>query len=244
MWRAVRDLAAGEVAAWGLPGDRTCAGFARGAVGELLGGLRIAPETVRDAQTMVSEAATNAYEHAQLPPGVPGGWELWAFRAGRGVVCGVFDPVPGKPLPARPVRPDPFQVHGRGLAILQELSRGAWGVHLTRGQLGGHVPGKVVWFRCPAVVALPVPLPRGEAEMARTLRDRLRARGVQGTILASCPQMACVSVCRGLDVWCRDGRFFIREAARSSVWAGEERAAVVEHAVRRYEEIRSFPARA
>ncbi|MEU6040001.1 ATP-binding protein [Actinomadura sp. NPDC047616] len=243
MWRAVRDLAAGEVAAWALPGDRTCAGFARSAVGDLLGGLRIPLEIVRDAQTMVSEAATNAYEHAHIPHGTTGGWELWAFRAGRGVVCGVFDPVPDKPLPARPVRPDPLLEHGRGLAILHELSRGAWGVHRTRGQLGGHVPGKVVWFRCPVTVDLPVLVPRDEVEMARAVRDRLRARGVEGTILASCSRMACVSVCRGLDVWCRDGRFFVREAARSIVWAGEERAVVVEHAVRRYEETRCLPGR-
>ncbi|GAA3937615.1 hypothetical protein GCM10023085_18720 [Actinomadura viridis] len=234
MRQAARDLAGGAAVAWVLPADRTCAGVASSLLGDLLGALRVPRESAREAQMMISEVATNALEHA----GGPG--ELWAYRAGGGVVCGVSDRLPEK---APPLRPVPFGSqdltceYGRGMALVDVYAKGEWGVHRTRGQLGGHVPGKVVWFR----VGAQLPALRGghPSEMARNVRDRLCARGVNGVIVSQSPRLALVSVCHGLDVWCRAGRFQVREpaAGRSSVRPAEEIAAVVEHAVRRYEEL-------
>jgi anti-sigma regulatory factor (Ser/Thr protein kinase) len=255
MMPAVDELGCGRVLAWPLPQDRTCAGIARALAGEVLSRLRMPPEMIGETQIMISELATNACEHARPPLGEDRGvHELWMYRLGHRIVCGVFDPVPERPL-HRDGTPSPesggMAERGRGLGIVHAYSLGWWGAHRTRGQLGDHVPGKVVWFACQAeirTVSGPERLvARGDAAaMGRLLRDRLLSRRIGGTILRMLPGIAVLSVCRGLNVWCHDGRYHLHDKVPAETMArpGEELAAVVEHVVRRYEELHGEDARA
>ena len=153
---APRELARGETLAWPLPRDHRCAGVARTLVGDALATFRIPPEAIHDARLMASELATNAFEHACLPAGAErGDAELWICRLGRRVVCGVFDPVPELPLPRRAAAAEAgLREHGRGLGIVHAYSLGRWGAHRAHGRLGRRLPGKVVWFVCPAEVGI------------------------------------------------------------------------------------------
>lgn len=137
---------------WTLPLDATCAGVARSVTGDALAASGLPMERIREAELMVSELATNAHEHARGHPP----HELWLYPVRtHELVCAVFDarsgslpPVTGHPwrcCPADGERAD----FGRGLTLVDGLSGGRWGVHLTRSRLGGSVPGKVVWFGLP-----------------------------------------------------------------------------------------------
>src|SRR6185437_6798288 len=99
-------------------------------------------------------------QDASAVTGLP---ELWLYLRGLGsrreLVCKVFDGYRGwrhglapsaSRIPAQGVQ----AVTGRGLQIVQELSRGRWGHHPTRARLGGRgTRGKAVWFAVPAPLA-------------------------------------------------------------------------------------------
>lgn len=141
-------LAAGEAAAAGadvqvsaLPGDPSTAGRARATVEATLTELGLDRTAIRDAKLMISELATNAYQHAAGY----GPHELWIAVAGAEAVFAIFD--------ARPMAD--FSVDltfsgdcGRGLAIVAELSEGRWGVEASQSRLRPGTSGKAVWFAC------------------------------------------------------------------------------------------------
>lgn len=142
-------LTAGQAATAGtkvdvlaLPEDPSTAGWARAAVDAALSALGVRQAAVREAKLMVSELATNAYQHAAQH----GPHELWIAVAGDEAVCAIFD--------TRPM--EDFSVDltfsgdcGRGLAIVAELSEGRWGIETAESRLRPGVFGKAVWFACP-----------------------------------------------------------------------------------------------
>ncbi|MGH3388910.1 MAG: ATP-binding protein [Actinomadura sp.] len=165
---ATRELGRAEVLAWPMSHGSRCAGVARTLVGDVLAAIGTPPEVIHDARLMISELATNAFEHARCPAGEDrGAAELWMHRLGRRIVCGVFDPVPELPLPRRSLTTAAaagLREHGRGLGIVHAYSLGCWGAHRTRGRLGRRLPGKVVWFVCPTEIGT---LPAGGGPGAR-----------------------------------------------------------------------------
>lgn len=142
-------LAAGEAAEAGakvhvsaLPEDPSTAGRARATVDATLSELGLDRSAIRDAKLMVSELATNAYQHAASY----GPHELWVAVAGDEAVFAVFD--------ARPVADFSADLTfsgdcGRGLAIVAELSGGRWGIEASESRLRPGTFGKAVWFACP-----------------------------------------------------------------------------------------------
>jgi anti-sigma regulatory factor (Ser/Thr protein kinase) len=143
------SVRAGGCFARPLPLDATCAGAARSLFREAVAGLGMPGDLVHDGVTMASELAANTlHAHgnvefsgtSQRP--VSGFPELWVYLRGTGarceVVCKVFDSQPGWAsgrLPEVKVRTDEG-VNGRGLQVVDGLSAGEWGAHLTRGRRG------------------------------------------------------------------------------------------------------------
>ncbi|NVI87414.1 ATP-binding protein [Actinomadura sp. BRA 177] len=130
---------------WALPGGPGCAGHARRVLREALASLGAPPDAIADAQLMVSELATNAYQHA----GEHGPHELWLYRGegpAREVRCAVFDAFADAALPGYSWTSGDC---GRGLSIVRELSGGQWGLRRTLSRLGPPVRGKAVWFVLP-----------------------------------------------------------------------------------------------
>ena len=216
-------VSAGGCSASPLPLDATCSAVARQLFRAAAPGVGLSAELVYDGATMASELAANSM-HAQTGIqfdvrgcAVAGAPEIWLYLrtvAGRQeLVCKVFDALPrwkddAPPDLAVPVPVD--AVSGRGLHVIDGLSQGRWGHHLTRARLGGwKVSGKAVWF------ALPVP--------ASSALDRFRVRSpVQcrrppswsgcspsagsGTSSGPTPRPRACRCCpsrRGLTVWCR-----------------------------------------
>ncbi|MCW2946487.1 MAG: putative anti-sigma regulatory factor, serine/threonine protein kinase [Actinoallomurus sp.] len=116
----------GGCSAWRLPPDETCAAVARSLIRETLTALGLGGDVIHDAATMVSELATNAFEHASprdpLPPATPqyavGGSELWLYRSADRLVCKVFDTFRcWKDAPA-PRSGEDLAEHGRGLGVV------------------------------------------------------------------------------------------------------------------------------
>jgi hypothetical protein len=163
------------------------------------------------------------------------------------VVCKVFDSQPGwrtGSLPDVKIR-SKEGVNGRGLQVVDGLSAGEWGAHLTRGRLGSwKVSGKAVWF------ALRVPPACDIARFGRPelspwravneLEAMLNGRGLGGRLVrADEPNMgmSVLSISRDLTVWCHAGTASFRTAdgtyqrlplsdlvdvAEHIVWAHEE----------------------
>ncbi|TNY36811.1 ATP-binding protein [Thermomonospora catenispora] len=138
--------------AWALPVGPGCAREARAVLGQALGALGAPANLIADAQLMVSELATNAYQHADGK----GPYELWLYPDagsaryrphGRELRCAVFDGLPDVHLPGYSWTSGDF---GRGLSIVRELSGGRWGVHRERSRLDGRRLGKIVWFALPS----------------------------------------------------------------------------------------------
>jgi len=207
-----------------LPLDASCAAMARNLFRAAAGGAGLPAELAYDGATMASELAANS-RHAQAAiqfdgaRGCPvaGAPEIWLYlrRAGgeQELVCKVFDALPGwkdgrHPDPSVEAPLD--AVSGRGLHVVDGLSRGRWGHHLTRARLGGwKVAGKAVWF------ALPVPPsnaldrfrrpPPGSCQAAGVLEQMLCDRGIEHIVRADAPAsgMSVLSIRRGLTVWCR-----------------------------------------
>lgn len=128
---------------------------ARATLRRILTELQLPAETVSDGVLVVSELAANATEHACGP------YELRLRRARAEYICEVRDGDPEIPdLPAFPVAA-PFapaeadrgggldalcallSERGRGLQIVNEVTRGAWGVRCDGES------GKAVWFVLP-----------------------------------------------------------------------------------------------
>jgi len=141
--RASPDTRPGRV--WVLPGGPGCAGFARHTLADALSPLRVSQEVIADAQLMVSELATNVYQHADDH----GPHELW-FDPGdedaEEAHCAVFDAFADAGLPGYSWTSGDC---GRGLSIVRELSVGRWGVLRTRSRTEPFVLGKAVWFAVP-----------------------------------------------------------------------------------------------
>ncbi|MQY06387.1 ATP-binding protein [Actinomadura macrotermitis] len=130
--------------AWALPGGPGCARHARAVLAEALTALGVPRDVVADARLMVSELATNAYQHAADY----GPHELWLYTGESGELrCAVFDGDAGARLPGYSWTSGDC---GRGLSIVGELSEGRWGTTRTVSRIGVPIPGKAVWFTIPA----------------------------------------------------------------------------------------------
>jgi len=186
-------------------------------------GVRLPDELIYDGATMASELAANSM-HAQTGiqfdvRGCPaaGAPEIWLYvrRVGgeQELVCKVFDALPrwkddAPPDPAVDVPVD--AVSGRGLHVIDGLSQGRWGHHLTRARLGDwKVPGKAVWFAVPVPASSALerfrrPQP-GSVQAAGILERMLSERGIGHIVRADAPAsgMSVLSIRRGLTVWCR-----------------------------------------
>jgi hypothetical protein len=202
-----------------LPIDTTCASAARRYFREALSSLPILSGLLHDGVTMASELAANTL-HAQrkaamgaamqrAASGVP---EIWIYLRGDGrtceLVCKIFDSerdwdaevVTG--MAKAPVD----SVSGRGLQVVDGLSAGHWGCHLTLSRLGSwKAPGKAVWFalRIPPA-ALPDHLgrPRYSPEwLIDELEGMLVGRGLSGIVRADADGITVLSISRHLTVW-------------------------------------------
>lgn len=255
---AEASVSAGGCFARALPLDPTCAGTARSFFREAVAGIGLPGDLVHDGVTMASELAANTL-HAQgnvefsgsSQRPVSGFPELWLYLRGSGsrceLVCKVFDSQPGwktGSLPDVKIR-SKEGVNGRGLQVVDGLSAGEWGAHLTRGRLGSwKVSGKAVWF------ALRIPpgcdaARFGRAELSpwqavNELEAMLAGRGLGGRLVrADEPDasMSVLSVSQDLTVWCHSGTASWRagdgsyqrialtdliDAAEQIVWAHEE----------------------
>jgi hypothetical protein len=182
--------------------------------------------------------------------------ELWLYLRGAGqgreLVCKVFDTFPGwlrGNVPGRGVRKAPAEaMSGRGLEVVHELSKGRWGHHLTRARLAGfRVRGKAVWFAVPAPEppdSAPAPWPPGYLRMSAReamtdLERGLAARGFGGTMVRAddlAGDMAVLSVCSSLTIWCCRGRTWLRVPGRTGhQWSYGDLVEVAEQTVAVYE---------
>jgi hypothetical protein len=248
----------GVCVSWPLPADATCAGIARRLFRRAAEGLALDTELIDDGVTMVSELAANT-RHARCESGLAAP-ELWLYLRGRGerreLVCKVFDCYRGWPRSSlfgpgssRAGHRAPVDAtSGRGLEVVHALSGGRWGYHLTRARLGGwDVRGKVVWFALPAADKANNPgnpaagrLARMTASEAMTeLEAGFAARGFGGKVARADDtdaDMAVLSICSGLTVWCRSGLAWLRAPGVSGRnWGYGDLVEVAELAVQAYE---------
>jgi hypothetical protein len=223
---AEASVRAGGCFARPLPLDPTCAGAARSLFREAVAGLGLPGDLVHDGVTMASELAANTL-HAQgnvefsgsSQRPVSGFPEFWLYIRGTGarceVVCRVFDSQPGWKtggLPDVKIR-TAEGVNGRGLQVVDGLSAGEWGAHLTRGRLGSwKVSGKAVWFALRVPPTLDVARHRRPAlspwRAVSELEAMLGSRGLGGRLVRADEPGAAVSVLsvsRDLTVWCHSG---------------------------------------
>jgi hypothetical protein len=195
--------------------------------------------------------------------------ELWLYLRGLGarreLVCKVFDSSRGwrHGAPPSTSRAPWMAVTGRGLQLVEELSSGRWGYHLTRSRLGGWgLRGKAVWFAVPAPLAharlvdvtglraytdsADVTAARASERLsarqaARELEAMLDGRGFGGTLVRDdrpAHDMSILSICRGLTVWCRSGIVSLTTPAGSSHrWQYADLVEAAEQTVRHFEEL-------
>jgi anti-sigma regulatory factor (Ser/Thr protein kinase) len=182
------SLEQGGCAALPLPADESIAAVARAQVGGLLPTMGLAVQDRHDLVVMVSELATNVFQHATSGDGLPGA-ELWVYQRrdehGRDeLVVKAFDTLPEwRTAPSGRAEPSGDLLdHGRGLRLVEILAKGRWGHHPSRSRLSHPaVRGKATWF------ALPVtrtshgrrhPRHVDDPHAMRTLRGLLAQRGV------------------------------------------------------------------
>jgi hypothetical protein len=190
--------------------------------------------------------------------------ELWFYLRGRGqrreLVCKVFDSFPGwlrGNVPGRGIGRAPADaLSGRGLEVVHELSQGRWGHHPTRSRLAGwDVRGKAVWFSVPAPAPDPAenetptatrpPDPpdryawMSAAQAMTELEAGLAARGFGGRMVRADDQradMAVLSVCNGVTVWCRSGVAWLRSPGTAGrQWSYSDLVEVAEQTVQAFE---------
>lgn len=99
-------------------------------------------ELAEDAGLVLSELMTNAQRHARVP-GRQIGTNFYPVSAG--IVVEVHDASAERPTP---VQAGDADEQGRGLAIVEAVTDGQWGVTDREG------PGKVVWAAILSVAAL------------------------------------------------------------------------------------------
>ncbi|MBB6399057.1 anti-sigma regulatory factor (Ser/Thr protein kinase) [Actinomadura coerulea] len=206
-WR----LEDGGCAALPLPADDSIAHVARSHVTALLSALGLSVQDVHDIKLMVSELATNVLQHA-LPQQGSTAAELWVYQRAHGhgrdeLVVKAFDTHRDwRPCGTAPHRSD----HGRGLKIVELLTRGRWGHHPSRSRLRTPaVRGKATWF------ALPLPHPVRRRDVWRVegpyatkdLQTLLVQRGLGHFQPAEDAGEAALTDGRGLTVWCESARF-------------------------------------
>ena len=238
--------------AWVLPGDPTCAGVARRLFRGVATELALEQEALDDGVMMVSELAANTL-HASQRQQLPMNPELWLYLRGIGqraeLVCKVFDSLPGwvrGNVPGRTVGRAPADaMSGRGLEVVQELSSGYWGHHLSRSRLSGTgTRGKAVWF------ALPVPAaglmtgrrhPVTARDAMTELEKDLSTRGFGGRLVRAddhAADMAVLSIPSGLTVWCRSATAWLRApGVPAQRWSYSDLVEVGEQAVQAHETI-------
>jgi len=255
---AEASVSAGGCFARPLPLDATCAGAARSMFREAAAGIGLPGDLVHDGVTMASELAANTL-HAQgnvefsgtSQRPVSGFPEFWLYLRGKGprceLVCKVFDSQPGwktGSLPDVKIR-SKEGVNGRGLQVVDGLSAGEWGAHLTRGRLGSwKVSGKAVWFALrvpPGCDAARFGRPElGWLQAVNELEAMLSTRGLGGRMVRAdekAAAMSVLSVSRDLTVWCHSGTASFRcadgsyqrlalsdlvDVCEQIVWAHEE----------------------
>jgi hypothetical protein len=169
------------------------------------------------ANTLHAQGNVEFSGSSQRP--VSGFPEFWLYIRGSGarceVVCRVFDSQPGWKtggLPDVKIR-TAEGVNGRGLQVVDGLSAGEWGAHLTRGRLGSwKVSGKAVWFALRVPPTLDVARHRRPAlspwRAVSELEAMLGSRGLGGRLVRADEPGAAVSVLsvsRDLTVWCHSG---------------------------------------
>ena len=240
-----------------LPANATCASNARHVFRRAAEGLSLDTGLIDDGATMVSELAANTL-HARCEGGLAMP-ELWLYLRGRGerreLVCKVFDCYRGWPRsspfePGRAGRRVPIDAtSGRGLEVVHALSGGRWGCHLTRARLGWDVRGKAVWFALPAADKADNPndlaagrLARMTASEAMTeLEAGFAARGLGRKVARADDtgaDMAVLSMCSGLTVWCRAGLSWLCALGVSGQpWGYTDLVEVAEQAVQAYETV-------
>jgi hypothetical protein len=158
---------------------------------------------------------------------------------------------------------------GRGLEVVHELSQGRWGHHPTRSRLAGwEVRGKAVWFSVPAPAPDPAPATapatatataesEGQTDTAppdryawmsasqamTELETGLAARGFGGRMVRAGDQradMAVLSVCSGVTVWCRSGVAWLRAPGTAGrQWNYSDLVEVAEQTVQAFETLAS-----
>jgi hypothetical protein len=257
-------LRGGGCFARALPLDATCAGGARTALREAVAGLGLPGDLVHDGVTMASELAANTL-HAQGNVEFSGGSqrpvsgfpEIWVYLRGTGtkceLICKVFDSQSGwqnGDLPDVKLR-TAEGVSGRGLQVVEGLSAGEWGAHLTRGRLGSwKVSGKAVWFALRVPPACEVarfgrPV-LGQAQAVDELESMLNSRGLgQRLVRVDEPGtgMSVLSVSRDLTIWCRAGTASWRATDRSyQTFPLDDLVDAAEHVVSTHEELRAAEA--
>jgi hypothetical protein len=252
MDNGLRMVQARACGAWALPGDLTCAGVARRLFRRVAVELALDGEGTDDGVTMVSELAANTLHASQCQP-LPVNPELWLYLRGTGqrveLVCKVFDTLPGwvhDNVPGRKICRVPSDaMSGRGLEVVDGLSNGRWGHHLTRSRLSGTgIRGKAVWF------ALPVPAvgamtgrrhPVTAREAMTELETDLSTRGFSGRLVRAddpAADMAVLSIAIGLTVWCRSAAAWLRApGVAAQQWSYCDLVEVGEQAVQAHEMI-------
>lgn len=236
----LRTVGNGGCEVYPLPGDPTCAGIARRAYRRVAGSLSLDAVLIDDGMTIVSELAANTlHVRAEDALGEPELWlYLRGSGASRELVCKVFDAYPGwlNGGPGGHYRIPLDALNGRGLGVVHELSGGHWGYHMTRARLSGwHVRGKAVWFAMPvtapeaaraetgaeaahgtigtAGIAAGRGLPGTASEAMAELEAGLAGRGFEDMLVRAedrAADMAVLSVCKGITVWCADGTAWLR----------------------------------
>jgi hypothetical protein len=131
----------------------TAPASARAHIGAVLPGWQLADLT-DVCQAVVSELVTNALEASTGPAGeliyMDGRMPLIRLRLlsdGSRVLAEVWDQAPGFPVPRRAASDSES---GRGLHLVDAMTRGRWGWRPTQGR-----PGKVVWAELTAELADP-----------------------------------------------------------------------------------------
>lgn len=223
-------------------------------------------ELTSGASPAMPSGTPHAHAASADPPANSEFWlYLRGIGLRRELVCKIFDSSRGwrHGSPPTAAGPPVQAVTGRGLQLVRELSGGRWGHHYTRARLDGWgVRGKAVWFAVPAPLAharladvtgltaytrsADVTATRASERLsarqaARELETMLDERGFGGQLLRAdqpASDLAVLSVCRGLTVWCRSGAVSLTtpEGPRGR-WDYADLVEAAEQTVRRHEEL-------
>jgi hypothetical protein len=206
-----------------LPADTTCAAAARRFFREAVSSLPIPAGLVHDGVTMASELAANtlhaqrkAAERSAPQPVRAAAPEIWVYLRGDGrsceLVCKIFDSERGwdGAVATGMDKAPADSVSGRGLQVVDGLSAGQWGCHLSLSRLGTwKAPGKAVWFALripPASMPDQPGRPRYSPDwLVDELEAMLMDRGLTGIVRADAGGISVLSISRHLTVWRHGG---------------------------------------